>query len=204
MKSFKEYLLESKKTYDFKIKIAGDLPEKFDSLLKTILEKYGVSSVSKSSTPIQKVPLDFPTVAAQQVHIFEVNLNYPVTSAVLAQYVLEKTGVERSKIVVRSPNEPTEQYQAEEKNGKYVVKLGSEMESADTKAQDYVGEKHMMSFLKSLGTEKHDPTQYKGVNDELLAKSVPPADKQELMSNQETGSKSPLAGKMMSKPKGTR
>jgi hypothetical protein len=30
MSTFKEYLSESVKTYEFKIKIAGDLPEGFD------------------------------------------------------------------------------------------------------------------------------------------------------------------------------
>jgi hypothetical protein len=29
MKTFKEYLAEGKKVYDFKIKVAGELPENF-------------------------------------------------------------------------------------------------------------------------------------------------------------------------------
>jgi hypothetical protein len=34
MKTFKEYLTESKKVYNFKIKVAGDLPEDFEKNLK--------------------------------------------------------------------------------------------------------------------------------------------------------------------------
>ena len=39
MKTFKEYLAESKKLYSFKIKIAGDLPEGFKENLKDRLEQ---------------------------------------------------------------------------------------------------------------------------------------------------------------------
>ena len=37
MKTFKEYLAESKKVYSFKVKVAGELPEKFQETLKTHL-----------------------------------------------------------------------------------------------------------------------------------------------------------------------
>ena len=30
MKTFREYLAESKKTYPFKVRVAGDLPENFE------------------------------------------------------------------------------------------------------------------------------------------------------------------------------
>ena len=33
MKTFKEYLVENKKIYSFKIKVAGDVPEKFQEAL---------------------------------------------------------------------------------------------------------------------------------------------------------------------------
>ena len=204
MKNFKEYLFENKKTYDFKIKVAGNLPEKFESTLKTILEKYGVANMSKSSTPVQKLPLDFPNLNALEVHIFEVNLDYPVISPVLSQYIVEKTGVVKSHLVIRSPNEPTEGYQEESKDGAYVVKLTSEMEQADPKAQDLVGEKHMMSFLKTLSKESHAGTQYKGINDDILAKAPPVSAKQEEMSTESADAKSILASKKVSAPRGMR
>ena len=44
MKSFIEYLTESKeeKKYSFKIKIAGDLPENCEDVMETALQKYKV------------------------------------------------------------------------------------------------------------------------------------------------------------------
>ncbi len=47
MKSFTEYLTESKKTYEFKIKVAGDLSEDFSSDLNTAMEKFSVVKLGK-------------------------------------------------------------------------------------------------------------------------------------------------------------
>ena len=39
MKTFKEYLSESKKVYSFKVKVAGEIPEGFQDKLKTELDR---------------------------------------------------------------------------------------------------------------------------------------------------------------------
>ena len=54
-KSFKEYLLESKQTYEFKIKIAGNIEESASTAIKQSLQKYNVESISDvRRTPIQE------------------------------------------------------------------------------------------------------------------------------------------------------
>ncbi len=63
MKTFKEYLAESKKAYSFKIKVAGELPDKFQENLKTHLDRCKVLTLEKvTTTPVQKLPLDFPEI----------------------------------------------------------------------------------------------------------------------------------------------
>jgi len=161
MKSFKDYI--TKKTYDFKIKVAGDLPFKFESVLKTSLEKYGVASLTTTKTPIQKLPLDFPDTDNAEVHIFEVSLNYPVNSPALKSYVMEKTGVVKSKIIVKNEhdNEVDVQVHGESdtKKEKYVTKLTSDYETdakMDKKAQSMVGEKRVFDLLKELSKKEKD------------------------------------------------
>jgi hypothetical protein len=219
MKPFSHYLYESKvvKQYSFKIKVAGDLPEQFDKNLRTVLEKYGCLSMNKSSTPVQKLPLDFPMLENTTVHIYEVNFEYPVISPELRKYVGETLGIDDSKIVVRTEYEPTEEYQklmddrdniaTYPRNGKYDIMLmdpdmGDAQSEKDT--QNMVGEKHMMNFLKELSKEKHTLTQFKGVNDEILAKSEPHDSKIQEQSNKDADSKSPFANRKMPKPKGMR
>jgi hypothetical protein len=78
MKTFKEYLVENKKIYSFKIKVAGDVPEKFQEALKSRLDSCKVMTFEKlSTTPIQKLPLDFPGKENMQVTIYEVICEYP-------------------------------------------------------------------------------------------------------------------------------
>lgn len=163
MKSFKDYIIESKKTYDFKIKVVGELPAKFESTLKTSLEKYGVSSMNSSTTPIQRLPLDFPDSNNAEVHIFEVSLNYPVKSPALKSYVMEKTGVVKTKIVVKTEhdNEVDVQVHGESdtKKEKYVTKLTSDYETdakMDKEAQAMVGEKRVLELLKELSKKEKD------------------------------------------------
>jgi hypothetical protein len=47
MKTFKEYLVENKKIYSFKIKVAGDVPEKFQEALKSRLDSCKVMTFEK-------------------------------------------------------------------------------------------------------------------------------------------------------------
>jgi len=178
MKSFKDYLVESleEKKYSFKIKLAGDLPEHIEDTMKAALEKYKVSSFSKGkTTPIQPKLLDFPTLENTQMTIFDVELDYPTTSQVLSAYMAEQTGLDACCIKVRSLKEEDE------------IVLNTEHLVADKKEallnqdyqkenyQDTVGDKKINSLLKELSKLSKDtqPTQYKGVNDKILAKSAP-------------------------------
>ena len=68
MKTFREYLAESKKTYPFKVRVAGDLPENFEKNFKECLGATNPTIVEKSKTPIQASPIDFPELSNVEVH----------------------------------------------------------------------------------------------------------------------------------------
>lgn len=177
MKSFTEYLKESteEKKYAFKIKIAGDLPEHCEDVMETALQKFQVSKFTKGkSTPIQANLLDFPNVKNAAMTVFEVELDYPATSAVLSELVANCTGVSRDAIRVRTPLEESN-FELEHVE---VVKDGKALLAQDyekSNNQNLVGEKYMSAFLKDLAKASKDSqlTQYKGVNDKLLAKAAP-------------------------------
>jgi hypothetical protein len=87
MKSFKEHLVESKRTYDFKVKIAGGFAPEQEAIMKTLLDKYKVVEFKKTGkTPVQSLPLDFPKLTNTEVSIYEVTLDYPVASHEHANY----------------------------------------------------------------------------------------------------------------------
>ncbi len=164
MRSFIEILQESKKVYPFKVGIAGPLPEGFADHLETALQKYSVAKMSKGKkTPIQERPLDFPNLQNTEVTYFEVELHYPTTTQVLAEYVSQCCTVNRSHVTVRGANEPVERQQATAESGEYETLLTKE-ELGGESAQDKVGENRVMDLLKELEKarkERADSTQEK-------------------------------------------
>jgi hypothetical protein len=155
MKSFTEYLTESTKKYDFRIKIAGDFTAEQETAMKTLLGRFAIgetpSSFKKSKTPIQSVPLDFPQVQNCEVSIFEVTLDYPTTQYELKEYLSTELGVGKQHLVVRSPNEPSEEYQHQEtpRTGA-LLNDPDYKEAGSPKFEDYYGDKYNSGFVKEL------------------------------------------------------
>lgn len=153
MKTFKEYLAESKKVYSFKIKVAGELPEKFQEDLKTRLEVCKVITFEKvAKTPIQKSPLDFPTESNSEVHVFEVVCEYPITSPELAAKIKE-TGLREECFRVRGSEEPGEIEQdlfSLEPSGEALLDDTQYKEGDKVNHKDYFGADFNKSFLKDL------------------------------------------------------
>ena len=153
MKSFREYLAESKKVYSFKVKVAGDLPEGFVNNLKGRLDRCGLKTLDETSkTPVQKTPLDFPEMENVEVHIFDVICEYPITAPEL-ETELKEMGMDPCCFRVRGAGEPseTEQVQAlTEPSGQSLLQDPGYSESAKVKHKDYFGDDFNKSFLKDL------------------------------------------------------
>lgn len=150
MKSFAEFLTESKKTYAFKIGVAGPLPEGFQERLEMGLKKYDVASLSKGKkTPIQERPLDFPNLQNMEVTYFETDVHYPTTVQVLHEYLSQLCSVDRAHIIVRSATEPQELYQTQPESGTYEALLTKEQLGGEN-AQNNAGSNRVMELLKEL------------------------------------------------------
>jgi hypothetical protein len=155
MKSFKEHLTESKKKYDFRIKIAGEMTTEQEDTMKTLLGRFTIAdtltAMKKSKTPIQSLPLDFPQVKNCEVNIYEVVLDYPTTQFELTEYLSAGLGVGKQHLVVRSPMEPTEEYQnIEPKREGALLADPDYKEAPNAQMEDYYGDKYNSGFVKEL------------------------------------------------------
>jgi len=175
-KPFIEYLIESveKSVYTFVVKIAGDIPDHCEETMKQSLQKYDVMICEKiKTTPIQQKLTDFPQLENAEVTVFNIEVAYPTTSLVLQSYISEQTGISLSNIKVRSTKEEEEAElnaaNADDNKSKKALLL-TDLEKE--KQQPLHGEKAISSFLKSL-QNKSSLTPYKGVNDQILAKTLP-------------------------------
>lgn len=78
MKNFIEYLVESEKTYTYRIKIAGEVDSNFMKGLKEKLTQFDPIKIgSPKVTPVQKQPDGFPQFENERVTIFDVEFRYP-------------------------------------------------------------------------------------------------------------------------------
>lgn len=173
MKKLKDYLTESKKTYRFKVGIAGDLPEGINERLKNALEKFSVESLSSGKkTPIQERPLDFPNLENVDVTYWDVEVNYPTTDAVLKEYIGTFCSVHRSHVVVRNPDSPASMEKEEPTASVYQPLLTTETLDG-VSAQGSVGTSRVMDLLKELEVAKKESGfKMETTDKELQNKSV--------------------------------
>jgi hypothetical protein len=172
MKNFKEYLVESKRTYDFRVRVADcTLTSELMDSIERGLKAFDLADISKpKSQPIAhtKEFLNLGPVARQQ---FEIKLNYPTTPAGVLQVIHQSSGIPAQQIVVRGMLE--DDMPDNETSGDGSVNIGNDELKDQAGAQEHVGLKRVDSLLKELSKNRHEPEQQKGANDSILANSVP-------------------------------
>ena len=181
MRKFVEYLTEAQKTYKFKVRIAGELPEGYADKLESALTKYDIVSISPGKkTPISEKPLDFPQLQNMEVTHYDVEVNYPATAFVLEQYLTTETGVSHSHIIVRGEGDPIERYQEPLDDAPYEALLNTEDMGGES-AQTEVGSNRVMDLLKELEVARKEraidpvegvkPGESKDISDKQQTKS---------------------------------
>lgn len=162
MKTFKEYLTEGKKVYSFKIKVAGEVPEKFEENVKTRLGRCNVMTFEKvKSTPVQALPLDFPELKNCEVSIYEVVCEYPVVAPEIKSELLAMGMCETHLRVKNSadPSESEQEMQNELLSDSALLSDDKYKEHGKVKQKDYFGADYNKGFLKDL--EKVSKTRKK-------------------------------------------
>jgi len=175
MKSLNEYLTESRKTYAFRIKVAGPLAEDFAEKVKTRLGKYGCEKFEKTgSSPIQSSSIEFPTLSNVEITVFETECCYPVTPQEIAVTVSEATGMTESCFKVRNVNDPYEsqpQTTTIEPSGKAFLNDANYTEAPKVKSKDYFGDEFNKSFLKDLAAQSKKNKKEQGQGEYKMAKT---------------------------------
>ena len=189
MSTFTQYLAESTKSYDYKIKIVGASKDIDKNALETALQKFDLANMSAGkTTPIMTQPLDFPMLSNEQVTIFDVTTNYPTTSREMKEYLSDIMRIPATHIVVRKPNEPSEEYQDQmQVKSEYANKL-HDIEYKDApkvNAEDFHSTKANMSLLKELLKDRNAVTHAE--EDSANKKE------KELQDREEKGTPSPLS-----------
>lgn len=88
MKNFKDYLTESERTYNYRIKLVGDIPPNFVKDLEGKLKQFDVVKITApKTTPVQSKPADFPAFENDRVTHMDVEFRYPAIEPQIQQIV---------------------------------------------------------------------------------------------------------------------
>jgi len=168
MKPFKAYLTESHRTYDFRIRLACELPDDLISKIKTVLEAYKLDSISKPKRlPIQETP-EFPNMGPVEVSVMEISLNYPCNDEQVRTLIAERAGINLACIKVNPTNSPYEAaLQGLEQSNKSSQPGESVLLQPDMVAEkvesDLVGNARIPNLIKELEeTRKYEYPEVAG------------------------------------------
>ena len=143
MKSFAQYLIETRQTFDYRIKILGDCEPELINALEEKLQQFDVVKMTEpKKTPIQKVLADFPDAENDSCTFMDVTFNYPATPPQVTQ-IAELLGINPNHIIMQqldyanSVDEEVKGY-AEQPNPVLGTEEGEEPESSESKkASEY-------------------------------------------------------------------
>ena len=104
MNTLAKYLAESEKTYQYRIKVVGDVPEGFFKELKNKCAQFDIAKMSDPKTaPVRKQIPDFPAFPNQAMTIVDVEFRYPAVEPQIKQ-LAQLLGLDPNRIVMSTAN----------------------------------------------------------------------------------------------------
>ena len=165
MKSFAQYLVETRQTFDYRIKILGDADAELINKLEEKLQQFDVVKMTEpKKTPIQKTLSDFPGAENDSMTFMDVTFNYPATPPQITQ-IAELCGMNPNHICIEakdyaeSIDEEREGYEAQpdpvlgsdESDPSAASKEASENFAADPYDRNIVGNEYKSDFTIAGG-----------------------------------------------------
>jgi hypothetical protein len=171
MKPFAKYLTESEKTYNYRIKMVGDVPSTFVKELEGKLAQFDVVKMSKIKTaPVRKEIPDFPAFPNQPMSIVDVEFRYPAIEPQIKQ-LAQLLGMDPNRIVMSTV--PYEESMNDESR-----KIGSENKDLLDKPDYPAPDAEQRALSKDYATGPYDHAVLKNAyrsNFTIAGNKTPPA-----------------------------
>lgn len=171
MKPFAKYLTESEKTYNYRIKMVGDVPSMFVKELEGKLAQFDVVKMSKIKTaPVRKEIPDFPAFPNQPMSIVDVEFRYPAIEPQIKQ-LAQLLGMDPNRIVMNTV--PYEESMNDESR-----KIGSENKDLLDKPDYPAPDAEQRALSKDYATGPYDHAVLKNAyrsNFTIAGNKTPPA-----------------------------
>ena len=155
MKNFQQYLAESERTYNYRIKIVGDVAPDFVKMLEEKLKQFEPVKISKpKTTPVQLKPADFPKHSNDSVTSMDVEFRYPAIEPQIKQ-IAQLLFMDPNRIIMlTTPHEESmtaEKEKIEDQNHDLLTDTDYPAPDAEQKAlsKDYSADPYQHAVLKN-------------------------------------------------------
>ena len=166
MKSLAQYLAESEKTYNFRLRTVAEMSDEQLDKLEKYLARYNVESVSAPKTSIiQKSPAGFGDIGPSAVTTIEIATKLPSTPNVMQEEIAAATGVHIGAIRVYNEGEFVEgiddlEESDDSEEGRSVLADADYSDAEKVDHSDNYGNDFVEKFVKNL-PKSELATEYK-------------------------------------------
>ena len=155
MKSLKQYLAESEKTYNFRVRTVAEMSDEQLDKLEKHLARYNVESVSAPKTSIiQRSPAGFGDIGPSAVSTLEIVTHLPCTPNVMQEEVAASTGISIGAIRVYNEGEFIDEEEdlenATDNESKSVLADADYSEAEKGDHKQHYGNEFVSNFVKNL------------------------------------------------------
>ena len=155
MKNFQQYLAESERTYNYRIKIVGDVAPDFIKQFEEKLAQFDVVKITKpKTTPVQLQPADFPKHSNDSVTSMDVEFRYPAIEPQIKQLAQMLFMDPNRIIMLTTPHEDgmdSEREKVEAQNKNLLTDTDYPADDAEQLAlkKDYSADPYQHAVLKN-------------------------------------------------------
>lgn len=157
MKSLKQYLAESEKTYEFRLRSLNEISDDHMDRIEAHMKKYNMESMGAPKKTIMHKPRGFADVGAQEVYVYDFATKLPATPHTLHEEIASICGCSMGSMVVNNMNEAEELWEVEEESdeeAKSVLADADYSEAEKINPEDHYGDKYNEKMVKdSLGAD---------------------------------------------------
>lgn len=157
MKSLKQYLAESEKTYEFRLRSLNEISDEHMDRIENHMKKYNMESMGAPKKTIMHKPRGFADVGAQEVYIYDFATKLPATPHTLHEEIASICGCSLGNMVVNNMNEAEELWEIEEESdeeAKSVLADADYSEAEKIVPTDHYGDAYNDKMVKdAVGAE---------------------------------------------------
>ena len=153
MKSLRQYLAESEKTYEFRLRSLKEISDEHMDRIEAHMAKYNMESMSAPKKTIMHRPRGFEDAGPQEVYMYDIKTKLPATPNSLHEEIARICGCSMGSLVVNNMLEAKELWDIEEEKdteeeSKSVLADADYSDSEKVDHSEHYGNEFVDKFVK--------------------------------------------------------